>query len=181
MTNYCVANGCQCTWWCGWVVGWRWSNAYNVPISAEPERRVHVINDTLVLRDVIQADTGNYTCHVTNMAATRAKTVSVVVSGNMLYARWLRLCHDQGLKWGKTRTGMTLSLPSPFLLLPFPCFLSLPFSPPAPFLSLLLSTNSSPPVPCPLPLALGLLNPARGSEERCKLTTANAFLAYFVA
>jgi len=58
-----------------------------VPISAEPERRVHVINDTLVLRDVIQADTGNYTCHVTNMAATRAKTVSVVVSGNMLYAR----------------------------------------------------------------------------------------------
>lgn len=46
--------------------------------------RVHVINDTLVLHNVIQSDTGNYTCHVTNMAATRAKTVSIVVSGKLL-------------------------------------------------------------------------------------------------
>ena len=50
-------------------------------LTSERDYRVHVANDTLVLHDVIQSDTGNYTCHVTNIAATRSKTVSIVVSG----------------------------------------------------------------------------------------------------
>jgi len=55
-----------------------------VAISSDPSYRVHIVNDTLVLHNVIQADTGNYTCHVTNMAATRSKTVSIVVSSKLL-------------------------------------------------------------------------------------------------
>jgi len=58
----------------------RWTNAYDVTVTGDPDYRVHVVNDTLVLRDVSHADTGNYTCHVTNMAATRARTVAIVVS-----------------------------------------------------------------------------------------------------
>jgi len=53
-------------------------------VTSDREYRIHVINETLVLHDVIQSDTGNYTCHVTNMAASRAKTVSIVVSGKLL-------------------------------------------------------------------------------------------------
>jgi len=52
-----------------------------VTLTNEQARRVHAINDTLVLNSVALADTGNYTCHVTNMAATRARTVYIVVSG----------------------------------------------------------------------------------------------------
>jgi len=66
------------------MVGSRWTNAYNVTVSSDRDRRVHVINDTLALHNVLQSDTGNYTCHVTNMAATRTRTVSIVVSGNLL-------------------------------------------------------------------------------------------------
>ena len=62
----------------------RWTNEYDVPVSTDPDYRVHVVNDTLVLHNVIHADTGNYSCHVTNMAATRSRTVSVVVSSKLL-------------------------------------------------------------------------------------------------
>jgi len=55
-----------------------------VAVSSDADYRVHVVNDTLVLNNVIHADTGNYTCHVTNMAATRAKTVAIVVSSKLL-------------------------------------------------------------------------------------------------
>lgn len=53
-------------------------------LNSDRDYRVHAVNNTLVLHNVVQSDTGNYTCHVTNMAATRAKTVSIVVSGKLL-------------------------------------------------------------------------------------------------
>jgi len=60
------------------------NSEFNVTVSTDRDYRVHVVNDTLVMQNVIQSDTGNYTCHVTNMAATRAKTVSIVVSCELL-------------------------------------------------------------------------------------------------
>ena len=62
---------------------------------------------------------------------------------------------NQGSKWGKRTTGMTLSLPLllSFPLFPYRNFLSLPL--PFPLLS-------SPPLTS-LPLEVGPLNPAMGS------------------
>jgi len=61
---------------------YRWLNSeFNVSLSTDRDYRVHVVNDTLVLHNVIQSDTGNYSCHVTNMAATRRRTVAIIVSG----------------------------------------------------------------------------------------------------
>ena len=59
------------------------NSEFNMTVSSDRDYRVHVLNDTLVLHNVIPSDAGNYTCHVTNMAATRAKTVSIVVSGKL--------------------------------------------------------------------------------------------------
>jgi len=59
-------------------------NEFNVSVSTDRDHRVHVVNDTLVLNNVLQSDTGNYSCHVTNMAATRARTVAIVVSGELM-------------------------------------------------------------------------------------------------
>jgi len=54
-------------------------------VTSDPDYPVHVVNNTLlVLHNALQSHTGNYTCHVTNMAATRARTVSIVVSSKSL-------------------------------------------------------------------------------------------------
>jgi len=66
------------TWW---VVGaCRWRGPGGAVISARG--RVKVVDDChLVINAVDKSDSGNYTCLVSNVAATKAVSVALTVAG----------------------------------------------------------------------------------------------------
>jgi len=67
--------------WTWWVVGaCRWRGPGGAVISARG--RVKVVDDChLVINAVDKSDSGNYTCLVSNVAATKAVSVALTVAG----------------------------------------------------------------------------------------------------
>ena len=43
--------------------------------------RIKAVDGVLTLQNAVEADSGNYTCHVENMAASHSRSAWIIVSG----------------------------------------------------------------------------------------------------